>query len=114
MTSGHLVSNRNLAFGCHINFDHLDNPWIDVFSRLQALHFHFLLVGQLIELLFVARDDFTDFNPDRTWIDFNVVVDVSNFPQQRLGDLTVRRNDNFTSLRIDYVEWDFFIQQNVR
>ena len=43
-----------------------------------------------------------------------MVVDISNFPQQRLGDLTVRRNDNFTSLRIDYVEWDFFIQQNVR
>src|SRR5439155_25283654 len=65
------------------------------------------------ELLFEAADDFIDLVADRRRVDLDPIVNAGEFAQQRLGDLPVRRDDDFAGLGVDHVEWDLFAQQNV-
>ena len=50
---------------------------------------------------------------NRAWIDLDVIVVGRQFPQQGLGDLPVRGNDDFPRLDIHHVERNFFAEKNV-
>ena len=113
MTSGHLVSDRNFPLGRDINLHLLQDAGINVFPGFQTLKFEVLLIGQLVELLFVTRDDLADFDPDRTRVDFDVIVDIRYFSQQRLGDLTICRDDNFPGLSVHHIQRNLFVQKNI-
>ena len=113
VAAGHLVADGNLPLGGNIDFHLFDDPGVDVLTGLDALQLHIFLVGQLVELLFEARDDLADFDPDRAGIDLDVVVHVGDLPQQRLGDLAVGRDDDFTGFRVDHVERDLLVEQDV-
>ena len=60
--------------------------------------------------MFVVPDDLPDLVSDRARIDLDVVVNVRQFAQKRLGNLAIRRNDNFAGLSVDHVERNFFAQ----
>ena len=113
VTSGHLVSDRNLPLGRNINLHLLQDAGINIFPGFQTLKFEVLLIGQLVELLFVTRDDLADLDPDRTRVDFDVIVDIRYFAQQRLSDLTVSRDDNFPGLSVDHIQRNLFVQQDI-
>ena len=68
---------------------------------------------QVIEFLFEAADDFVDFIADRRRVDLDPIVNAGEFAQQRLGDLPVRRDDDFTRLGVDHVKRNLFAEQNV-
>ena len=64
--------------------------------------------------MLVRGNDFANLVPDRTGIDFDVIVDVRQFAEKRLGDLAIRRNNNLAGFGIDYVERNFFSEKNIR
>ena len=63
--------------------------------------------------MFVGSNDLADLVPDRTRIDFNMVVNVRQLPQQCLGNFAVGRDDDFARFGIDHVQRNFFAEQNV-
>ena len=60
--------------------------------------------------MFVGSNDLADFVPDRTRIDFNVVVNVRQLPQQRFGNFSVGWDDDFARLSVDHIQWNFLAE----
>ena len=59
-------------------------------------------------------DDLADLVADRARIDVHMIVHTGQLAEQRLGDLSVSWNDDFTGLAIDHIERNLFAQQYVR
>ncbi len=83
-------------------------PRIDVVAAFDAIHRTLTLEFELGELVFVARDDLADLVADRRRIDLDVIVNHRQFAQERLGDLAIRRDDDFAGLGVDHIERNFF------
>ena len=113
VAAGHLVAHRQFALGRDIDLHGLDDACIDFVTGLGALHLLIVLHLQVVELLFEAADDFVDLVANRRGVDFDAVVDVRQFAQQRLGDLAVGGNDDFAGLGVDHVERNFLAEQDV-
>ena len=90
---------RELALRGDENLDLLDDAGIDVVAALDAVHRALALEFELVELVLERADDLADLVPDRRRIDFDVIVNRRQLAQQRLGDLAVRRDDDFAGLR---------------
>ena len=110
---GHLVTDRELALRGDEDLDLLDDAGIDVVAAFHAVHFDFALVLQLLELGFERADDLADLDADRARVDLDVIVDRGQLAQQRLGDLAVGRDDDFTGLGVDHVERNLLVEQDV-
>ena len=114
VASGHFVADAQLALACDVNFDLLDDARIDVVSAFDAIHRALAFEFKLGELMFVGSDDLPDFVPDRARVDLDMVVNVGQFAQQRLGDFAIGRNDDLAGHSIDNIKRNFFAEQNVR
>ena len=99
MTSRHLVADADsLRLLRDVNFDLLDDAGIDVVAAFDAIHRALTLELELGELVFVRSDDLADLVPDRARIDLDVIVNLRQLAQQRLGDLAIGRDDDFAGL----------------
>ncbi len=63
--------------------------------------------------MLVLADDLADLVADRTRIDLDVIVDGGQLAKQLLGNLAIGRDDDFACLRIDHVERNFLVEQDV-
>ena len=63
---------------------------------------------QVIELGLIGTDDFHHLNAHRRWIDIHVFVHSRKFAKQGFGDFPISRNNDFTVVRIAFVQWNFF------
>ncbi len=113
VASGHFVTDGQLAFGGDIDLHRLDDAGLHAFTRLGAFHFLVILHLQIIELLFETADDFVDLVADGRRINLDAVINRRELAQERLGNLAIRRNDDFPGFGIDHVERNFFPEQNV-
>ena len=113
VTTGHLVTHGKLPFRGDEDLHFLDDAGIDFITGLKRIELPLALGVEFLEATFKRTDDLQDLVTDRGRINFDMVVDGGELPKQRFGDLPVRRNDDFTGLRIDHIERDFLSQQNV-
>ena len=114
VATGHLVADRKLALGGDVNLHLLDHARINVLAGFGAADFLVVLHLQLVELLLKLADDLVDLVADRRRVDLDLVIDLRQLAQQRLGDLAVRRDDDLAGLGVGHVERDFFTEQDVR
>ncbi len=63
--------------------------------------------------MFEGADDLTDLVADRARIDVDVVVNSRQFAQQRLGNLAIRRNDNFAGFSVHHIQRNLFAQKDI-
>jgi len=114
VTTRHLVTDAELTLSCNKDFNFFDNARIDFVTTLHLVEATLAVSIKLTKTTFEARDDFKDLVTDRRRIDFDMIVDGCQLTEESLSDLTVRRDDNFTALRVDHVERDFFSKEDVR
>ena len=114
VASGHLVADAELALAGDVNLDLLDDAGIDVVAAFDAAEVLVALVVEVDKLVLELADDLVDFVPDRARVDFDVVVNRRELPQELLRDLAVGRDDDLAGLRVDHVERDLLVEQDVR
>ena len=108
VTACHLVANAQLTFAGDIDLHLLDDARINVVATLDAIKRALLFEIQLSEFVFKRTDYLMNLVSYRARIDVDMIVNTSQFPQQRLGYLSVRRNNDFTCLSVDHVERNLF------
>src|SRR5262249_9361302 len=97
-----------------VNFDLLDDSRFDLLAALYPVGRAVAFELQFGELVLVCSDDFTDSVPNRTWIDLDVIVRGRQFSQECFRYCSIRRTNDLAGLGVNYVERNFFAQQNVR
>ena len=113
MTTCHLIPNGKLPFRGDVHLNLLDNPWVDVITALELVHRVFVLLIELLEAGLKLGNNLTDFVANRRGINIHVIVHKRELAQQRLGNLAVSGDDDFTRLRIHDVERNLFPQKDV-
>src|SRR6185369_9361882 len=104
---------REFPLGSDIDLYGLYNSRIDIVTSFHTLHFFVELHLQIVKLLLKGTDDFVYLVSNWRRIDLNPIVHGGEFTQQRLGDLSVGRDDNLPRLGVDDVERNLLTQQNV-
>ena len=110
VAAGHLIAHAQFALAGDINFDLLDDAWIDVVATLHPIHGVLAFKLQLCEFVLVGSDDLADFVADRARIDLDVIVNHRQLSQQGLRDFAVRRDNDFAVLGIHHVERNLLAQ----
>ncbi len=113
VTTGHLITNRELALGGDVNFDGFYDTRIHILSGLNLPKFIFILRANFFELLVEPAHDFVNLVADRRRIDLNQIMNRRQFTQKRLGDLAIGRDNDFTRLAVDHIQRNLFTQKNV-
>ena len=113
VTAGHLVTDFELLLRRDVNLDLLDRAGAGVFAGFDAGDLALTVAFELVELRLVRTDDLHDLDANRRRIDLDVLGDGGEFAEERLGDLAVGRDDDFTGLAIDDVERNFFAEEDV-
>ena len=94
VTSGHLVTDGELALAGDEDLDLLDDAGIDIISALDAAEVLLLLVLEIGEAVLKLSDDLADLVADRARVDLDHVVDAGQLAQEHLGDLAVGGDDD--------------------
>ena len=100
MASGHLVTDRQLPLGSDEHAYRFNDTGINFVPGRHAVRLLLMLGLQVIETLGEATDDFQNLVFDRRRIDRDLVVNLREFTQQRLGDFPISRNNHFIRLGV--------------
>ena len=114
MTSRHLVTHAQLLLAGDEDLHLLDDAGFGIFAALQPQRHVLAVILELGKLRAVFADDGADLLLNRAGIDRNHVIGRRQLAQQCFGDLAVGGDDDLPCLAINYIQRNFFTQQDIR